>query len=165
MLAKRERNAQILSTQRGTTQVNAMDETKPTIEAPKETPKEAPKEAPKEGPKPIYATDLESLEKVCVVEFVRGTGPGGQHKNKRYTGIRLTHPPTGVTVMATERRSQLRNRELAFERLAERLALLNHRPLTRKKTRTPRSVIARRLEGKKRRATTKTLRQSPPREG
>lgn len=161
MLAKREGKAQILS--RIGKGACVMDEPKPTIEAPKPV-VEAPKPIV-EAPKPIYATDLESLEKLCIVEFVRGTGPGGQHKNKRYTGIRLIHPPSGVTVMATERRSQARNRELAFERIIERLTAMNHRPRQRKKTRTPRSVVRRRLEGKKRRGTTKSLRRKPANDG
>jgi len=42
----------------------------------------------------------------CVEEFFIASGPGGQHRNKTESGVRLTHGPTGVTVSATERRSQ-----------------------------------------------------------
>ena len=49
------------------------------------------------------------------IEMLRRSGPGGQHRNRRATGVRLTHLPTGVTVMATERRSQKANLEAAKE--------------------------------------------------
>jgi len=38
---------------------------------------------------------------------------------KTEIGVRLTHPPTGVTVQATERRSQSQNRGAALERLRD----------------------------------------------
>jgi ribosome-associated protein len=102
-----------------------------------------------------FATDRASLEKEVVMSFVRAGGPGGQHRNKVESGVRLFHPPSGITVTATERRSQHQNRELAFERLAEKLERRNHRPAPRKKTRKPRSADRKRLEAKKRRGDTK----------
>ena len=57
----------------------------------------------------------------CEETFFVGSGPGGQHRNKTESGVRLAHPPTGVTVTATERRSQLQNRGAALERLRARL--------------------------------------------
>lgn len=68
-----------------------------------------------------YPTDRESLERDCDVEFFVAGGPGGQHRNKVETGVRLTHRPTGLIVTATERRSQSANREAAFDRMAEKL--------------------------------------------
>jgi peptide chain release factor 1 len=53
--------------------------------------------------------------------FVRSSGPGGQHRNKSHTGVRLVHIPTGITAEATESRSQHRNRTVARERLMARL--------------------------------------------
>ena len=70
---------------------------------------------------PHYPTDRESLERDCDVEFFVAGGPGGQHRNKVETGVRLTHRPTGTVVTATERRSQSANREAAYERMAARL--------------------------------------------
>ena len=38
-------------------------------------------------------------------EFFVASGPGGQHRNRTESGVRLTHRPTGIVVLATERRS------------------------------------------------------------
>lgn len=69
--------------------------------------------------------NLENLEKICEVGFIRVSGPGGQHKNKRETGVRLYHPDSGVTVTATERRSQHQNKTNAYDRMREKLLKLN----------------------------------------
>jgi len=59
----------------------------------------------------------------CSVETYRSSGPGGQHRNKRDSAVRLTHRPTGVVVTATERRSQHENRHRALARLRRAIAL------------------------------------------
>ncbi len=105
-----------------------------------------------------YSTDRETLETECEVEFIKAGGPGGQHRNKRETGARISHPPSGVIVTAVERRSQVQNLEAAFERLINRLRSLNVVPKKRKRTRIPRRVIEKRLEGKRRRSQTKARR-------
>lgn len=53
----------------------------------------------------------------------KSSGPGGQHRNKVETAVRLTHGPSGLTGTAAERRSQLQNREMALWRLRLALAL------------------------------------------
>lgn len=68
-----------------------------------------------------FPTDRESLERDCDVEFFVAGGPGGQHRNKVETAVRLTHRSSGLVVTATERRSQSANRDAAFERMAEKL--------------------------------------------
>lgn len=103
----------------------------------------------------------EQLEKEVQLHFFRGSGPGGQHRNKTETGVRLFHPPTGITVAASERRSQARNRELAFERLEARLRARLRRRKPRVPTRKPRSVDARRVDAKRQRGRTKRERQTP----
>jgi len=110
----------------------------------------------------IWPTDLGTLTKECTLTFLRASGPGGQHRNKVETGVRLHHPESGVTVTATERRSQYQNRLLAYERMAEKHKSMNQRPKRRKPTRKPRSADRKRLESKKQRGQTKRDRKSPP---
>ncbi len=63
----------------------------------------------------------EKLLEQCSVVRGRGSGPGGQHRNKVETGIVLTHDPSGIRARAGERRSQAQNQRKALFRL--RLAL------------------------------------------
>lgn len=54
------------------------------------------------------------------IETMRGTGPGGQRRNKVETAVRITHIPTGVTAYADER-SQQHSRKVAMQELEQRL--------------------------------------------
>ena len=83
------------------------------------------------------------------VTTFRGSGPGGQHRNKVETAVRLLHEPTGMTVVAADSRSQARNKERAFERLRERLEALNRKPRPRLRTRKTRAAAERRLRKKR----------------
>jgi ribosome-associated protein len=106
-----------------------------------------------------FDTDPETLKRQVIIETYRSSGPGGQRKNKVETAVRLKHLPSGVTVVATEHRSQAENRRLAFERLRKRLMKLN-RPLRRRiPTSTPRTAIEKRMEEKRIRSKKKRLRQ------
>lgn len=53
----------------------------------------------------------------------KGSGPGGQRRNKVETGVRLIHRPSGLTATATERRSRQQNHDAALLRLRRVLAL------------------------------------------
>jgi len=108
-----------------------------------------------------HPTHREALDRDCRVEFVRDSGPGGQHRNKRYTGVRLVHEPSGLVVMATERRSQSMNKELAFERMAEKLKAKQHKPKKRRATRPTRGSVKRRLESKAKAGQKKAGRRKP----
>ncbi|GHO95899.1 peptide chain release factor [Reticulibacter mediterranei] len=105
-----------------------------------------------------YPTDRASLERDSDVEFFIASGPGGQHRNKVETGVRLMHRPSGITVTATERRSQYANRERAFERLAERLQKLQYRRTPRIATRPGTASRERRLQAKRRNSLLKQSR-------
>lgn len=54
--------------------------------------------------------------------FTRGTGRGGQRRNKVETVVIATHLPTGLSVRVEEERSQAANRAIAVQRIARRLA-------------------------------------------
>lgn len=69
------------------------------------------------------ALEPDALLADCEVQRTRGSGPGGQHRNKVSTAVRLTHRPTGVTVLASERRSQAQNQAVAVFRLRVKLAI------------------------------------------
>jgi protein subunit release factor B len=107
---------------------------------------------------PNYATDRESLERECDLEFFIAGGPGGQHRNKVETAVRLTHRPTGTVVTATERRSQSTNREAAYERMAERLEEMQRVRKPRRPTKPTATSRAKRRENKKRQSERKKMR-------
>jgi len=112
--------------------------------------------------------------------FTLSGGPGGQHANKASTRVELTWDVASsavlsdrdreklvgrlgdvVRIVCDEKRSQTRNREIARQRLAQRVreALVEARP--RRPTKPSRSSQRRRVEGKRRDAQTKRLRQRP----
>ncbi|MFM8312664.1 MAG: peptide chain release factor-like protein [Deltaproteobacteria bacterium] len=80
--------------------------------------------------KPSFNIREEDIE----VTHVRGSGPGGQNRNKRMSGVRIRHLPTGITITATERRSQEQNRKAALERLECKIKELYRKPKPRVKT-------------------------------
>lgn len=105
-----------------------------------------------------YETDRESLERDSELEFFIAGGPGGQHRNKVETGVRLRHLPSGLVVTATERRSQSANRDAAYERLAEKLIEMQKVRKPRKATRPTAASQSRRVDSKKQKSEIKQLR-------
>jgi hypothetical protein len=77
----------------------------------------------KESARPIDLTITdEELMASCRLEVFKASGPGGQHRNKVSSAVRLRHTPTGVTAEASESRSQHENRRKALGRLRMHIA-------------------------------------------
>jgi protein subunit release factor A len=74
------------------------------------------------------------------------------------SGVRVEHLPTGIVVVATERRSQQQNLSAALERLNEKLRRLVFRPKKRIKTKATISSQKKRLSFKKAHSLKKKLR-------
>ena len=95
------------------------------------------------------------------IDFFRGSGPGGQHRNTSETGVRITHLPTGLVVTATESRSRHQNLQKGMARLEEKLAARSHKKRPRIATRPGRGAIVRRLNAKRKKGEKKRDRQKP----
>jgi ribosome-associated protein len=115
--------------------------------------------------------------------FSASGGPGGQHANTANTKVEVRFDVAGspslgprqrerlldalgptVRVVASDRRSQAQNRELALERLRQRLAAALVVVTPRVATKPSRSARAKRVESKRRRSETKRTRQKPTRD-
>lgn len=59
------------------------------------------------------------------IQSYRDSGPGGQHRNKVETAIRIIHKPTGIIVTAADSRSQAVNKKKAWQKLEHKLNLKN----------------------------------------
>lgn len=108
----------------------------------------------------IPASDAQLLRE-CRVDTLRAGGKGGQHQNKTDSAVRLTHRPTGIVVLARERRSQHQNRQVALARLRVRLEQHFAEKPKRIPTRVPRARKRARVEAKRRRSQVKRLRRRP----
>lgn len=64
-------------------------------------------------------------EKEIEYQTLRASGPGGQHVNKTESAVKATHISSGLSVTASDQRSQLQNKKLATERLLIKLAAWN----------------------------------------
>ena len=65
--------------------------------------------------------EIELNENEVEMEFLRSSGPGGQHVNKVSSAVRLKHIPTGITVVCQSERSQHKNRRIAYSLLKGKL--------------------------------------------
>src|SRR5262245_28986713 len=113
-------------------------------------------EIDKSAETPLTMTALKS--EVEITAF-KSSGPGGQHKNKTESAIRIKHLPTGIIVVATESRSQIKNRELAWQRLIEKLARRRQKRKPRLQTQPSRAAKKKRREQKTQLSLKKQARQ------
>jgi len=118
-----------------------------------------PEEARRASARRALSLPDDALLAECEETFFVGGGPGGQHRNKTESAVRLVHQPTGLVVTATERRSQARNRSAALERLRAALVPISRRPAVRRPTRPGRAARERRLRDKRRRSERKAARR------
>lgn len=104
---------------------------------------------------------LQRLLAESEVDTYRSSGPGGQKKNKTESSVRVRHLPSGITRVATESRSQTRNRVAALERVWEALQARARRARPRVATKPTGSSKVKRLEGKRRDSVIKRARAKP----
>jgi len=64
--------------------------------------------------------------KDVVIQSYKASGPGGQHRNKVETAIRIIHNSTGIIVTASDAKSQLQNKKKAWKKLEDRLSNQNN---------------------------------------
>lgn len=95
-----------------------------------------------------------SMTQKFKIERVKGSGPGGQHRNKRETGIRITDPETGVTAVS-HMRSQAQNLRNALKDMERKIALKKKKKKKRFKTKPTKASKNKRIQAKKNRSTIK----------
>ncbi|KAL5553042.1 hypothetical protein UlMin_040443 [Ulmus minor] len=92
------------------------------------------------GKRYVELTDQELMSQ-CQLSTFKASGPGGQHRNKRESAVRLKHLPTGIVAQAVEDRSQHMNRASALARLRCLLALKVRNPVDLETYSPPRELL------------------------
>lgn len=73
----------------------------------------------------LLSESREATENEIRYETLRASGSGGQHVNKTESAVRAVHIPSGISVVASDQRSQWQNKKLATERLLVKLTAWN----------------------------------------
>lgn len=89
----------------------------------------------------LLASD-DALIAQCDVDRYRASGPGGQHRNKTESAVRLRHQATGVTAIGEDSRSQAENKLHAVRRLRAAIALEVREPIAEPSARLAAFVAA-----------------------
>ena len=123
----------------------------------------------------LFTIPAEELQET----FETSGGPGGQHANRSATAVRLRLDVAGsslpneirsklrdrigehIEVVATDSRSQWRNRAIARQRMREKIERALIDPPKRRKTRPTRASQKKRMDEKRARGQTKRLRKPP----
>ena len=84
---------------------------------------------PSQPPDDYLALDDAALLAQCDVHTYRASGPGGQHRNKVSSAVRLRHRPTAIWAQAQDSRLQQSNRRTALRRLRMNIACQHRRRL------------------------------------
>jgi hypothetical protein len=83
------------------------------------------------------ALDDAALLAQCDLHTYRSSGPGGQHRNKVSSAVRLRHQATGITAHGDDSRSQHENKALAIKRLRMNFSLQLRHPIDKASDEVP----------------------------
>lgn len=92
------------------------------------------------------------------ITYLMSRGPGGQRRDKKKTGVRIRHVPSGIVVQVDDQRLQTQNKKIALRILAKKLAQFRRRRKKRIPTKAPRWAKEHRLKEKKERSSIKQFR-------
>ena len=74
-------------------------------------------------------------------KFCRGSGKGGQHRNKTDSAVQLTHIPTGMSVRCENERDQHKNKKMALKWLTERMSSIQKSSFDKKQNNTRKTQV------------------------